>query len=143
MRPMDSATALFTYGVLLLVLLVALLGLVERTRKFWLLAAVYLCAAGLMWMLHQTGRLVYGDTAAALMQGYLGVLLWPRDPLPSRRSILLALVFLVMALASELPAAWHGLGLGAAVLGLGTALVPRAWIGRIGNRISQRVGARK
>ena len=49
---------------------------------------------------------------------------------------MLAIVFLVMALASELPAAWHGLGLGAAALGLGTALVPRAWIGRIGNRIS-------
>ena len=143
MRSMDSATALLTYGVILLALLVALLGLVGRTRKFWLLAAVFLCAAWLMWMVHQTGRLVYGDTAAALMQGYIALLLRPRDPLQSRRSIMLAILFLVMALASELPAAWHGLGLGAAALGLGTALVPRAWIGRIGSRISQRVGARK
>ena len=67
MRSMDSATALLTYGVILLALLVALLGLVGRTRKFWLLAAVFLCAAWLMWMVHQTGRPVYGDTAAALM----------------------------------------------------------------------------
>ena len=143
MRSMDSARALLTYGVILLALLGALLGLVQRTRKGWLMVAVFICAAWLMWMQHRTGRMFYGETMAAIMCGYSGTLLRPRDPLLSHRFIMLSIVFLVMALASRFPAPWHWLVQGAAVLGLGTALVPRAWIGSIENRIRQPFGAKK
>ncbi len=143
MSSMDFATALITYGVMLLVLLGALLGLVQRTRKGLLLAAVGISAAWLMWMQHRTGQVFYGETMGAISSGYLGMLLRPRDPLQSHRFMLLAVLFLAMALASRFPAPWHWLGQGAAVLGLGTALVPRAWIGRIENQIGQRIGARK